>query len=56
VNKQTLLDILSHYQKVTPKEVEELEGVVKTYPYLQIAHTLIAKAKKDLKTSDAHQK
>lgn len=54
MNRQKLLDILSHPQEMSDKDLEELENAVQQYPYFQLGYSLIAKAKYDRQTPDAY--
>ena len=54
INKQKLLDILKSPKDMSDKDLEELEDMVIQYPYFQLGHSLVSKAKYDRQTPDAY--
>lgn len=54
-DKQSLLNLMSYPNEISDREVEELNEILADYPYFQLGHSLIAKAKHDKQTPDAHQ-
>lgn len=54
-DKQALLNLMSYPNDISDKELEELNEILATYPYFQLGHSLVAKAKHDKQTVDAHQ-
>lgn len=54
-NQQTLQKIMSDPSSISEKELEELQHVVIEYPYFQLGHTFIAKAKHDRQAPDASE-
>lgn len=49
-----LWDALQHPRDISSDTVTEMEATVEKYPYFQLLHTLIAKAKYDQQTPDAY--
>ena len=49
-----LWDALQHPRDISSDTVAEMEATVEKYPYFQLLHTLIAKAKYDQQTPDAY--
>jgi len=54
-DKQALLNLMSYPNDISDNELEELNEILATYPYFQLGHSLVAKAKHDKQTPDAHQ-
>lgn len=54
-DKQSLLNLMSYPNDISEQELEELKSVLDQYPYFQLGHSLVAKAKHDKQTSDARQ-
>lgn len=54
LNQQKFLKILSNPSPITDEELEALQQAVKKYPYFQLGHSLIAKAKYDRQSPDAN--
>lgn len=52
-NKQQLLHMMANPSSISEETLEELQDVVTEYPYFQLAHTFIAKAKHDAQAPDA---
>jgi tetratricopeptide (TPR) repeat protein len=49
-----LWEAVQRPREISSETVEQMEEVVKRYPYFQLVHTLIAKAKHDQQTPDAY--
>ncbi|PSR53165.1 hypothetical protein AHMF7605_06290 [Adhaeribacter arboris] len=56
MNKSALLHMMHHVSALTDQDVEELEKLVKNFPYCQTAHLLIAKASYDKGNMLSNQK
>ncbi len=54
INQQTLLQYMADPASLSEEDMEALEGLVRAYPYFQLSHTLLAKAKHDRQTPDAY--
>ncbi|MEO0333943.1 MAG: hypothetical protein AAF223_20095, partial [Bacteroidota bacterium] len=55
VLSDTLLKILANPQSISSEDQEMLEKAITEYPYFQLAHTLVAKAKHDQQAPDAYE-
>ncbi len=53
MNKQKFVEFLRHPHTLDARSLQELESVLKEYPYFQNARTLVAKGSKQLKSKDA---
>lgn len=53
-DKQALLNLMAYPNEISDKELEDLEAILQEYPYFQLGHSLVAKAKHDKQTYDAH--
>ncbi|MDQ4140981.1 MAG: hypothetical protein M3142_10700 [Bacteroidota bacterium] len=56
MNKSALLHMMNHVSALSDHDVEELEKLVKNFPYCQTAHLLIAKASYDKGNMLSNQK
>ncbi|QMU28279.1 hypothetical protein [Adhaeribacter radiodurans] len=56
MNKSALLQMMNHVSALSDQDVEELEKLVKNFPYCQTAHLLIAKASLDKGSMLSNQK
>ena len=54
-NQHKLRDAIHHPRDISSDTVTDMESTVAKYPYFQLLHTLIAKAKHDQQTADAYQ-
>lgn len=54
LDKQALLNLMAYPNEISDKELEELQAVLNEYPYFQLGYSLVAKAKHDKQTYDAH--
>jgi tetratricopeptide (TPR) repeat protein len=54
-DKHSLLHLMSYPSEISDKELDELNEITENYPYFQLGHALIAKAKHDKQTPGAHQ-
>lgn len=50
MNKKRLIELIQHPEKINQKDVQELEDLVREYPYFQNAYFLIAKGNGQLKS------
>lgn len=53
-NKQALLNLMAYPNEISDHELETLNTVLQEYPYFQLGHSLVAKAKHDKQTYDSH--
>ena len=54
-DKQSLLNLMSYPNEISDEELDQLNETVEEHPYFQLGHALVAKAKHDKQTPDAHQ-
>ena len=54
INKQALLNLMAYPNEISDSELDKLNEVLEAHPYFQLGHSLVAKAKHDKQTHDAH--
>lgn len=54
-NQQALLNLMSHPNEISEREVAELTEMIENYPYFQLGYSLLAKAKHDSQAADAYK-
>ncbi|MFP4088834.1 MAG: tetratricopeptide repeat protein [Cyclobacteriaceae bacterium] len=54
LNKQALINMMSYPNEISDREVDELNNILSEYPYFQLGHALLAKARHDKQTPDAY--
>ena len=53
--QQKLISLMSSPGRISDEEIAMLEELLQKYPYFQLGHSLLAKAKHDRQSPDAYQ-